>query len=546
MAQSSPIPFHSLQNGSLKSVSRTPFPLLLLAAFSLLGIPLLLWITNLRGIGLTPDSVSYIAAARSLIHSKGLLNMPEGNVEVPFTGFGPIYSILLAAFSALWDKDPLQSAPSFQAFIFSLNIFLPAFILFRLTDSLKAALATAFFILTSLVTLEIHAMAMSEGVFMVLNILGLYLLFKYLQDQKRVIFFASTIAICSLAFLSRYAGASTVIAGSLALLFCSRKAWGARILEIFIFGLLGTLPMALWITRNYLIADMPGWFAYPPRLSLFLNLWELFAHLSLWFLPAVYSNKLRFLLLAAFMAFSAWLLSRTCFFASNTNAWRGKWQKARLFTFILVAFSISHVGVHLLSSYVTAHIILDNRHLAPVYVAVVMGAALLMTKFLADDSLRRAERWAALGFLLFLAGLHLPRLYSWGTETREKGLGYAALDWQKSEILQKIRELPSDVPIYTNGFDAVYILTGRNTSPVAHRVAPQNSPSAQRLNNRLGLHPQRFIKMSDDLRNQEGLLVYLDKIYWRKYQPKESELISELDLETVLKVSDGTIYRVRH
>jgi hypothetical protein len=72
--------------------------MLLAALIMLAGFVAVLLATG-RGVGVTPDSISYIGGARSLLAGDGF-SMP-GNVPMPITHFPPFYSLLLAAIGSL-------------------------------------------------------------------------------------------------------------------------------------------------------------------------------------------------------------------------------------------------------------------------------------------------------------------------------------------------------------------------------------------------------------------------------------------------------------
>jgi len=41
------------------------------------------------------------------------------------------------------------------------------------------------------------------------------------------------------------------------------------------------------------------------------------------------------------------------------------------------------------------------------------------------------------------------------------GQGYAGKAWKQSEIIQKVRALPSELRVYTNAPDAIHIFSGK-------------------------------------------------------------------------------------
>lgn len=89
-----------------------------LGILGLLGAGVILFLTNLHGVGLTPDSVSYISTARSLA---------EGNGFTLYNGLyyiaqPPLYPILLFVIKITKFIDPLISAGYVNAALFGFTV----------------------------------------------------------------------------------------------------------------------------------------------------------------------------------------------------------------------------------------------------------------------------------------------------------------------------------------------------------------------------------------------------------------------------------------
>ena len=83
-----------------------------------LGSLLILLATSRYGVGLSPDSASYIAAARSLLAGRGYLDY-NGD---PMVLFPPLYPTLIALGSLIW-PDPIFVARYVNAASFGLIVF---------------------------------------------------------------------------------------------------------------------------------------------------------------------------------------------------------------------------------------------------------------------------------------------------------------------------------------------------------------------------------------------------------------------------------------
>jgi len=116
--------------------------LLLLALASLGGVFLVLYATP-EGLGLSDDSIAYIAGARSLLSGDGYREAylaSNGYV----THFPPAFSITLALIG-LSGIDPLRAARYLIAFLFGANMFLSGIVGWKMTKSALAGIASRCF-----------------------------------------------------------------------------------------------------------------------------------------------------------------------------------------------------------------------------------------------------------------------------------------------------------------------------------------------------------------------------------------------------------------
>ena len=119
--------------GAIKQDKELFFFLLLSLSVVVAGVSLL-FLSTPWGVGIFPDSTSYIAAARSLLRGEGLMAVPEWGRNVPYTQYAPHISILLAGIGIL-GVDPLIGAKGLHLFLFGTNIFLPGWVIFHATCS---------------------------------------------------------------------------------------------------------------------------------------------------------------------------------------------------------------------------------------------------------------------------------------------------------------------------------------------------------------------------------------------------------------------------
>lgn len=523
--------------------------LFLVGFLALTGI-LFLWFSTPWGIGLFPDSASYLSAARSLLGGWGMREIPGGDHAAPFTRYGPLFPILIAA-AGFFQVEPLTGARLLNTLLFGMNIFLAGFIVFRYTRSLWPSLLSSFVLLTSFVILKLHAMAVSEPALLFFGFLGLYGLAVYLDNCSKKLFLAAAIGFISLAFLTKYSGVSVVMTVVLSILLFHRGSLLQRITRAFLSGGLACVPMVVWVVRNQIVSGSKtgtglslGFYPY-----LWTNLRELLAYPSVWLLPQAVPKIVR----ALFLLLAVTGLTGAAFFVflrSNSEDREGERSQLqrldlRNLPHLLLLVVICHVGVYLMTTTFLGGQPIDDRALSPVYMALVLFVILTGCHLW---QMAVPSHWARRGLAAlscFFVVTYLLRALYWSHETRTEGLGYASPRWKNSEVIQSVRGLPAGTLIYTNGMDALYLLTGRPSSAVPAKQDTLKEYFKDSSERYLATYSSETIKMKQNLLKENGLLVYLDHIDWRWYYPTKQELVQEVSLEVVRNFSDGTVFKAK-
>jgi hypothetical protein len=187
------------------------------------------------------------------------------------------------------------------------------------------------------------------------------------------------------------------------------------------------------------------------------------------------------------------------------------------------------------ASFVDADTVFDSRSLLPVHFATLILALCLAPRLYRRTRHLSAVRYAfGLLALLFVCS-HGVRGFHWLTAAQADGPGYASRAWKNSASIAFVRDAPADVPIYSNGYDAIYYLTGRRTfylpEKIIHGTGRPNP-----------YYEEELKKMASDLQEHDGDIVYFNTLSERSsFLPSESELKSRLPLIS-RKTADGTIY----
>src|SRR5688500_2337906 len=132
---------------------------LTLGLLAALGMFLILYATP-QGLGLSDDSIAYIAGARSLLNGDGYREAWLAS-NGPVTHFPPGFSSLLALIG-LSGLDPLRGVRFVNALLFGMNAFLLGLIGWRMTRSQVAGIVLASLFVLNASLFRVHAVAMSE------------------------------------------------------------------------------------------------------------------------------------------------------------------------------------------------------------------------------------------------------------------------------------------------------------------------------------------------------------------------------------------------
>src|SRR5215213_8776327 len=221
-----------------------------LSFIALIGIVLVIQATP-NGLGLSDDSIAYIAGARSMAAGDGYRESWLASNQ-PVTHFPPAFSSVLSFFG-FFGIDPLHAARWVNALLFGLNAALLGILGWRMTPSLTAGVVLAALFVTSGEMFSIHAVAMSEPLFIFLSLLAFWMFDLYFERHHHWLWIIACGTLVGMAYLTRYAGLALVVTFVAALLIL-HTTWKKRLNSVGIF-LASFIPWALgWSIRNRLVA----------------------------------------------------------------------------------------------------------------------------------------------------------------------------------------------------------------------------------------------------------------------------------------------------
>lgn len=509
---------------------------LTLSALAATGVIAVLFATR-WGIGNASDASTYLGVARNLLNGRGL-SIPFGAGEpTPMTHYPPLFPTLLAM-TGLVGFEPASGARWLQGVLFGANILLVGHIVWRYTrGAFAASVFASGLMLSSPVVFHIHCWAFTEPLFIFLALLGFLFLAEHLETPKTSLLLASSCAL-ALTFLARYSGAAVIGASLVGILLFSRKELSGRIRDSALLFAASSLPMAVWVTRNRLVAGTAAnrEMAFHP---LTLSHVKYALHtISTWILPPGLQGPAGgVLLLAGLACLVAWAAVRP-FGQKPENRGDDLSRPISGIPHLSAVFVVVYAAFLAVSiSLFDAHTTPDNRILSPIYVFLAVPVVC------AAHRMRRQRQGVAVKTIvsmlcIVVIGVNLHQEVGWMMHARD-GLGYNGPAWMNSKLTERIRALPPETPVFTNGADAVYMLTGRNSISLPRKV----HPATRRINHNYFIE---LDEMREQMERSGGLLVYFDSFTARWYLPSKEELEQHLPLSLVAETPEGSMYGVKH
>lgn len=458
------------------------------------------------GMGVSPDSVFYLEAAKELIRDHAL----EDFNHLPLVDFPAGYPLLLAFVSWITQTDPLVFSTALNALLYACFIYLSG----RLTQYLfpkKTWLQIA--VLGSLVVspanIEIYAMLWSETSFLVLLVLFMLVMGKALTHPAQEKWWILAAIIAGYAALTRYAGITIIATGCVLSLLQSNWKKGLR--KTLLFGLIASIPLTINLIRNKLHTDTFTGLRKPATTGLLDNLGFIFNTIQDWLcLPFSTQSWITGSIVLVLMI-AALILRRKDAYGKT-----------------LYSFALIYSTFMIVSASTSKHEQLNSRLLAAILLPVIIVVFDIIYQL---HQRKRISTLIASSFIIAISISWQYKYYPINWETwdgvKDAGVpGYREQMWGEMEIVQYLRKHKNDFQaadsIYANAHDAVHFLSG-----IYSRQLPQKEFSWQI--NRLKQLPCGYIVFIRDADNPE--LISLDSI--RQFK----------QLHPVVQYEDGALYR---
>ena len=495
------------------------------AVYSLIGCVLIFVATARYGVGLSSDSVTYLAGARNILEGRGYANFDGA----PVLAFPPLFSITIAMLSAgLFD---LASAARFlNALCFGSVVFLSAHWLFRHLDSRFLAVAGATTVLVSAALIGVSIYAWSEPLFIVLTLL---MLLQFEKDDPTDSGVAWVLAgiFAALTILTRYAGISVVLTGAIVLALQRVDRGISWIRRLALFLSMSMLPIGLWFYRNYALSSTITGYRVESARTVIQTGYDLINVLSLWFLPEWVPYLYRWYLIIFFgILFGSIILL-------VYKAQRSLVEIREIIPFLVFALLYTLVIVYTTST--TALSPIDDRYMSPLFVPLMLSLFYLLDRGLHNYSGKSGTTFPrvmlATSILIWL--IH-PIFMTYGIvkmSIEEGAGGFNVAYWAESDLIAYLKSSELSGTIYTNEPSAVYALTGQVYLPSPEKVGYESDVPTDDL-----------LRFQADLQNRGELyIVWFHTDWWKGYLYEIDELQGTCDIEKIVTRKDGDIYRMR-
>ena len=480
---------------------------------ALAGFILIQIFSKHSGIGVSPDSVTYLSAARHLVQGKGFISFD--NFPVVDFPFG--YPFFLTIISWITGLDPLQFAPVLNGVLLGILLYLSGSMMngFQHPSAwYKRIVLTC--ILFSPAIQELYSMLWSETVSLLL-ILSFIVCFAYYLRKMTTRWLLISAMVCALACLMRYAAVFMIPTG-LWLILLNRdepvlKKWKHGL----IFSMLSISLFLVNILRNARLTGLA--MGQRPKNDIgFLKILEYFGGVFCdWILAG--RTPARSIFCSMMVLFG---LALTIFFLYRRK------KSATSFEYVGALTALTYALFMLMTSTLTRYDQFNNRLLSPLYITVLWCLTWWIPGFLSGKNYRYRWLWIAASLLLAAGfiNIQLSADYEYYDGVKDAGVpGYLEDPFVQSPIVQFVgkykTEFDPQIPIYSNAGDAVYFITGLPARQIPFKAYPENVQRYYAIKN-------SYLVWFNDLDNPE--MPSLEKIQENK------------NLQLIKKLPDGEVF----
>jgi hypothetical protein len=185
-------------------------------------------------------------------------------------------------------------------------------------------------------------------------------------------------------------------------------------------------------------------------------------------------------------------------------------------------------------SFLDASTPVNSRLLSPVFVLMIL-AAFTVAWAVSQKLKKPVVWWCFLLFVVLSVIIKTPGSIKTATNFRSNNINFTTSTWRNSKTLAFIDSFPGDAKIYSNGFDVLDLMTGKEALSFPKKIDPTTLLVNQDFE-------QEIAVMCNDIRENRALLVFFNQLKWRTYFPTQAELESDCKLSVMNRFADGTVY----
>lgn len=417
---------------------------------SLLGAWMVLLVTKHWGLGLGPESIVYVQAAKNFITGQGLSVFSGTGKALPLTQFPPLFPFLLS-WGWFLGMDVYTWARFLHAALFGVNIFLAGMLAFTYSRKLSSAVLASVFLLFSVHIFEAHVMLLPTSLFLAEALGFLLALALFLKSNTRGSFYAALLLAVA-AGLTHVMGVVLILSGTMALLLLSSRELGERVRRTSFFAVCTLFPVILWHVWKQIFPAPEGAGYYQLHWPSWGSLHSAINTVSCWLLPPTAPEGVRWVVLGLAIGVVFALARRK---EATTTP-----QSSQVGLALLLFLGTSLAAVVVKGFLVRGGSSLGHCDLVLVYSVLFVLLATNWHVLWDQGNLSAGVRRVIIAGLIVFVGLTVFRSAHFGTGFYNSGAGYNSKAWVDSQVVRNLRAL-DDVPVYTNDPLAVYYLTGR-------------------------------------------------------------------------------------
>ena len=426
-----------------------------------------------QGAGVGGDAVIYLTSAKNLLSGKGLgLLTPDGTFRlIPY--FPPFYSLFLAFFG-IFGADLANVANIMNIILFGMTIFMIVSWMIVHDGSLIVGSLFGFLLAGSPILIPAYSWAMSEPLCLFLGFGGLIRIDDFLRSgqRKNLILGSSLIG---LSILTRYSAAAFLLSAVSGILFFEKnRKFFRRLLDAFLSGIIGVLPLGVWMIIDLtLTKTVASRSLLQPSdgkglvISFFQKATDVIGQ---WFLPDswITPDRTSSILVTVLMILVIVVMVGGLFLSiRNRKEKRGFPDPMPI---LLGLFFFSYILVILTVSITTyPPITIGSRMFIPAYIAFFWSLSFLISRMMEDMKSCVGLTAVIMVLCAFCAfsgwrGVRIAR------QNAIDGLGYNSVAWKSSDTVAYVeKNISRDQLLVTNEETAMLFLTGRTTWPM-HEV----------------------------------------------------------------------------